>query len=79
MGCGASALFLKTSRSRCRTSRPGKCASPPLACELLPLRFMILAISIRPTLFAAPIPKRAIRTLVLLFAAALPVVAVSAL
>jgi hypothetical protein len=40
---------------------------------------MILAISIRLSLFNAPLPKRALRTLLLLLAAALPVVAVSAL
>jgi hypothetical protein len=40
---------------------------------------MILAISIRLTLFQAPLPKRAVRALLLLVAAALPVVAVSAL
>lgn len=40
---------------------------------------MILAISIRPTLFNVPVPKRALRTVLLLIAAALPVVAVSAL
>ncbi len=40
---------------------------------------MILAISIRLSLFNAPVPKRIVRTMLLLLAAALPVVAVSAL
>jgi hypothetical protein len=40
---------------------------------------MILAVSIRLSLFSAPVPKRVVRTVLLLLAAALPVVAVSAL